>query len=112
MGRGKSGSIADGANIPGCGTFDDCLCIRVHGPSGECAVETIERKGGKGFDDGSNRSRAERDVVGIAVHERYPVSGRTDLRLIACQQYALAGAAGRPMKHLEAVEMTAGMNQR
>ena len=60
----------------------------------------------------ADRRGVERDVIGIAVHERDLLGVHADLRLVAGHQDAAAAGAGGPVQHLVALEVAAGADQR
>src|SRR4051812_29088738 len=74
---------------------DDPLAADEEGTVDAVVLQRVEA-----FDDVADRRRVQRDVVGVAVHERDLLRVHADLRLIAGHQRATALGACRPVQDL------------
>ena len=63
------------------------------------------------MNDGLDVGCAQGNVVGVAPHEADPMRVGADLRLVAREEDSLPRRAVAPVEDLEAVEMSAGVNE-
>ena len=81
--------LGDSGEIAFCRTTHDILCILGQELASERTVQSLKRVRIKGSDDTLDRSAVQGYVVGIAIHERDPISVHAHIGLITGQQYSV-----------------------